>query len=216
MENFEKVCINRHLRNTGIVAISFVGTVSIIGLALTIYSIVLAKYLFALWYFVAFVLGLVYTVIKINATFPTYVMTDGEVLSMSIWENGIMPYQLPEKPNFFSDFIPEKIRTDEILIKEIDSIYIGSNKFLEKSLEEDKIPEILHRLSKDKHLKATIKRMDFMLVVAKDGEECFMSVTGFDISELANLLNTIERNGTGVQIFTNIPKLIKLRDAKKA
>ena len=130
---------------------------------------------------------------------------------MTIWKNGILPYQIPEKPNFLSDFIPEKIKKDEIDLNDISEIYIGSKRFLSRHLDDDKYPEILKSIGEDRHFESVIKRMDFLLVVAKDGETCFMSVTDFDIRGLSEIIDEIERNCAGVKIFVGIPKLRRIR-----
>ena len=211
MESIEKVSLNTKARRINTVKISIVGTISIVGLALAVYSAVSAEFLFALWYFLAFLFGLIYTVLKINATFPTYIAADDEKLILSSWENGIMPYTLPEKPTFFSDFMPEKIKTDEIFMKDIESVYIGTKRYFERNLAEGKMPEMLKRIGEDKHLKDALKRMDFILILAKNEEVCFMSVTGFDMKGLSNILEKIEKNGAGVQIYTNVAKLLKIK-----
>ena len=215
METMNKVCLEKRMRRNYTIKIAVVGTISLAGLILAVYSLFTAKYLFAVWYFVAFLLGLSYVVIRINAVFPTYIAVSGDRLVMSVWENGVMPYRLPEKPTIFSDFMPEKIKTDEIDLDQIDSIYIGSKKYMNRFLSEEDCPKILDRLSKDKHLEKIVKRMDFFVVVAKDGETCFMSVTDFDIKELANLVEEIERRCTGLKFYTSVPKLRRIREKMK-
>jgi len=215
MKDFEKVCLNKRDRNINIVKISLVATVSLVGFAMMIVSIAVGNFIFAIWYGIAFLLALIYVEIRINAVFPTYVMTDGEKLTMSTWHNEIMPYKLPEKPTFFSDYIPDKIKTDEILLKDIMSIYLGSERLFYKELPEDAIPKNLKRALEDSHSQNEVKRMDFMLVIAKNNEECFMSIDKFDVKALASLLDTVEKNGDRIQIFTNMPKLSKIREDSK-
>ncbi len=212
MNYLSKVCLDKHLRRTYTIKIAAIGTISLLGLVLGIYSVVTAKYIFALWYFIAFILGLSYTVIRINTAYPTYIATDGEKLVMSVWTNGIMPYTLPDKPNFLSDFIPDKVKTYEIPMSELDSVYIGSKKFLKRSLAENAYPEILTRFEDDRHFDKTTKRMDFIYLGLKDDSYRFMSITGFDIDSLAEFIDTVEKNCVGVQVHTNMPKLVKLRN----
>ena len=215
MEANVKVSVNAKLRRNATIKISLVGTVAVLGLALSIYSLITANFLFSLWYFVAFVLGLSYVVIRINAIFPTYVMIDNGELAMSIWENGIVPYKLPEKPTFISDFMPDKIKKDKISADEIAEIYIGSKRFFDRNLEDDKYPKILKKISERTHFDNTIKRMDFMLVIAKDGESCFMSVTDFDVYALAELLDEVEKSYADIKISVGMPKLKRIRDRMK-
>ena len=214
MEYLSKVSLDAKVRRNHVIKISLVGSVCLLGLALGIYSIVIKNVLFAIWYFLAFLLGLSYVVIRINACFPTFVATDGEKLVLSTWKNGVMPYTLPEKPNFFSDFIPEKIVTNEIAMDDIASIIVGSKRFIKKTLGDEDYPEIFKQFDKSKNFDKVLKRMDFILVETKTDENCFMSITDFDLLGIADLLEIVEKNCAGVQIFTNIPKLVKMRNTR--
>lgn len=215
METFKKAAVDKRIRRNATVKISLVGTVTLVGFILSIYSLFTSNFLFALWYFVAFVLGLSYVIIRINAVFPTYVQVDGDRLILSVWENGIMPYCIPEKPGFLSDFMPEKIKRDEISLDEIQTVYIGSKRFFDRHLTEEQYPEILKRLGSDRHFEKAVKRMDFLLIIAKDGEECFMSVNDFDIRALADVIDILEKNCVGVQVFVGVPKLRRIRETIK-
>lgn len=215
MENLVKVSVSRKVRQNAIVKISVVGTVALLGLVLSLYSIFSSNLLFAVWYFVAFILGLSYVVIRINAVFPSYIQVYEDRLVMSVWKNGVMPYRLPEKPTFLSDFMPEKIKKDEIALSEIAEVYVGSKRFFDRTVKDEYYPDMLKTLGQARHLENTVKRMDFLLVVAKDGEKCFMSVTDFDVKGLSDILDEIERNCAGVQVFVGIPKLRRIRDRIK-
>ena len=214
MDYLSKVSLADKVRRDHIIKISLVGSVCLLGLVLCIYSLVVQSFLFALWYALAFILGLSYVVIRVNACFPTFLATDGEKVVLSVWENGIMPYTLPEKPNFLSDFVPEKIKTNEVPMEDISSVILGSRKFLKKTVAEESYPEILKRLDENKHFDNVLKRMDFILVQTKNGENCFMSITDFDISGLAEFVSIIEKNCAGVQVQINIPKLVRLRNKR--
>lgn len=214
MENFSKVSIAANVRRNHIIKISLVGSVCLLGLVLCVYSLVIKSFLFALWYALAFVLGLSFVIIKINACFPTFIMADSEKVTLSAWKNGIMPYTLPENPNFLSDFIPDKIKISEIAMEDITSVIIGSRKFLKKSLSEEEYPEILKRLDDNKHFDGVLKRMDFIFIRAKSGENCFMSVTDFDLLGIKDFLEVVEKNCQGVQVVTNIPKLVRMRNTR--
>ncbi len=215
MEHLAKAGLNSKTRREYMIKISLVASVSLLGIILSVCSIFLGNYLFAAWYFAAFVLGLSYVIIRINTVFPTYLAADSEKVILSVWQNGILPYTLPEKPTLLSDFIPEKVKTDEISISDIDMVLLGSRKYLIRNLNDDEYPEILKRLDKNKHFDGTLKRMDFIYIRAKNGENCFMSITGFDISELSEVIAVIEKYCQGVRIMTNLPKLARLRNSIK-
>lgn len=214
MDYLSKVALSGKVRRDNIIKISLVGSVCLLGLILCIYSLATSSFLFALWYALAFVLGLSYVIISINACFPTFLATDGEKVVLSVWENGIMPYTLPEKPNFISDFIPEKIKTIEVAMEDIGMVSVGSLRLIKKSIPEEDMPEIFKRLGGNKHFDTVLKRMDFLFIKTKDDKICFMSVTDFDIPELSRFLDVIEKNCQGVQVTTNIPKLVKMRNAR--
>ena len=214
MEYLSKVSLGAKVRRNHVIKISLVGSVCLLGIALGIYSIVIKNVLFAVWYFLAFLLGLSYVVIRINACFPTFVSTDGEKVTLSAWKNGVMPYTLPEKPNFFSDFIPEKVVTSEIAMEDIASIIVGSKRFIKKTLGDEDYPEIFKQLDENQHFDKILKRMDFLLVETKTDENCFMSITDFDIRGIADFLEIVEKHCAGVQILTNIPKLARMRNSR--
>ena len=215
MEYLSKVSIRDKVRRDHVIKISLVGSVCLLGLVLGIYSLAINNFLFALWYALAFVLGLSYVIIRINACFPTFIATNGEKVVLSRWKNGIMPYTLPEKPNFISDFIPEKVQTSEIAMEDIDAVVIGSRRFLNKNLSEEEYPEILKRLDLNKHFDNVLKRMDFIFVRTKNDENCFMSITDFDLSGVNDFLDVIEKNCPGVSIQINIPTLVKMRNIRE-
>lgn len=213
MEFLSKASLSHKVRRDYIIRISIVGSVSLVGIILAIYSLTVGNLLFALWYLAAFILGLSYVIIRINTAFPTYIGATSESVVLSFWKNGVMPYTLPEKPTFFSDFIPEKIKTIEISMDDIDSVIIGSKKILAKHLSPEEFPEILSRLSGEKHFDRVLKRMDFICVKTKFGDNCFMSITDFDVKEIFEFTNTLEKYCSGVQILTNLPKLVRMRNS---
>lgn len=213
MEVSNKVTIDKKMRRNAIIKISIVGTVTLLGIILALYSLFNGKYLFALWYFIAFVLGLSYVIIRVNAIFPSYVSIEGDTLVMSVWENGALPYKISEKASFFADFMPEKVKKDEIALEEIAKVYLGSKRFLERHLEE--YPEDLKEIMDNKHLNSAIRKLDFLLVTVKDGESCFMSVANFDTDGLVEIIEEIENKVAGVQIFVGIPKIRRKREALK-
>jgi len=214
MEYLSRVSINAKVRRNHVIKISLVSSVCLLGIVLGVYSIIIREYLFALWYALAFLLGLSFVIIRINACFPTFVATDGEKVVLSSWKNGIMPYMIPEKPNFFSDFIPDKIIVNEIAMEDVASIIVGSKRYLKKSVGDEDYPEILGRLEENKHFNKGLKHMDFIFVETKTEENCFMSITDFDLDGIAEFLEVVEKNCAGVQILTNIPKLVKKRNTR--
>jgi len=211
MEYLAKASLSQKVWRNYIIKISLVGTVSIAGLVLAFVSIFSGRYLFALWYFIAFCLGISYTVIRINTVLPTYIAADEDKITLSTWDNGVFPYRIDEKPNILSDFIPEKVKVNEIEFSEIDRIYIGSKKYLKKTLAEEEYPQILTMLEEDKHIDKTLRRMDFLLVVTAGGNVSFMSVTDFDIQALSDVIDVVERNCQGVKINIYLPKLARMR-----
>lgn len=211
MEFLSKVSLSSKVRRDYIIKISLVGSVSLVGIALAIYSLFAGKLLFAAWYLAAFILGLSYVIIRINTAFPTYIAADSERVVLSFWKNGVMPYTLPEKPTLISDFIPERVTTVQLPMSDIESVIIGSKRYLAKNLTEEQFPEILTRLSENKHFDSVLKRMDFICINTKYGYNCFMSVTDFDLHGILEFIGVVEKYCNGVRIMTNIPKLVRMR-----
>lgn len=212
MEYLSKAALEEKVWRSYLVKITAVGTISLTGLILAIISIFSGNYLFAFWYFVAFCLGFSYVIMRINTAFPTYLATDGEKLVLSTWNNGVFPYRVSEKANFISDFIPESVRTDEIAFGEIEKIFLGSKRYMQKILSEEEYPEVLKILEKDKNNDKILKRMDFLLVTARNGESSFMSITDFDIKSVSDVIDVLERNCPGVKFQIHMPKLVRLRN----
>lgn len=212
MEFLSRASLKKKVRRDYIIKISLVGSVSLAGLVLAFYSIFSGNFVFALWYVAAFVLGLSYVIIRINAAFPTYIAADSEQVVLSCWKNGVMPYTMPEKPTLISDFIPERVKTLQIPMDDIDMVLLGSKRYFEKCLSAEEIPEMLVKLAENKHYAGILKRMDFILVKTKYGDNCFMSITDFDLDELLDFVGTVEKHCNGVQIKTNIPKLVRMRN----
>lgn len=212
MEYLSKVTLNKAARRNYMIKISLVGSVSLVGLVLAIINIFTGRFLSVAWSLAGTALGLSYVIIKINTAFPTYLATDGEKVVLSVWKNGVMPYTLPETPTLISDFIPEKVNTVEVLVEDIKAVIIGSKRLLKKHLDEDEYPQILTRLSEDKHFDKILKRMDFIYIRTKTDENCFMPITDFDTADIAEFVGIVERYCNGVQIVTNIPKLVRMRN----
>ena len=214
MEYYKRASLSQKVWRNYMVKISLVGTVSLAGLVLALISIFSGRFLFAFWYFVAFCLGLSYVVIRINTALPTYLAADSEKLTLSVWNNGVFPYKVEEKPSIISDFIPDRVKTDEIEYQELDSIYVGSKRYLKKTLREEEYPRVLSMLEEDKHMDATLKKMDFFLAFTHSGECAFMSITDFDVEALSDVIDVIERNCQGVKINIHLPKLVRFRNKK--
>lgn len=215
MEYLSKATLEKKVWQKYIIKIAVVGTISLAGFVLAIVSCFTGNPLFAFWYFIAFCLGLTYVIIRINTAFPTYLATDGEKLILSTWKNGVFPYRVSERASFISDFIPDKVKTDEIAFEDIEQVFVGSKKYMQKVLGEDEYPSILKMLESDKSTDKSLKRMDFVLVTAKSGEQCFMSITDFDISAVSDVIDVLERNCSGVRILIHLPKLVRMRNKLK-
>ncbi|MBE7015772.1 MAG: hypothetical protein E7417_02990 [Ruminococcaceae bacterium] len=211
MEYISKASIKDKVRRNYILKIAIVGTISLAGFVLAITNLFSGGVLYAFWYLIAFIIGLSYVVIRINTAFPTYIATDGEKLVLSTWKNCILPYKVKEKPAFISDFIPDGVKCEEISFSDLDRIYVGSLKFLKKSLSEEEYPGSLKSFEEDNQLEKMLKRMDFFLAITTNGEISFMSIVDFDLDAVSSVLDSVERNCQGVKIQIHIPKLLRIR-----
>lgn len=211
MEYISKAAIKNNVRRNYILKITIVGTISIAGFVLALTNLFSGNILYAFWYLIAFIIGLSYVVIRINTAFPAYIATDAEKLVLSTWKNGIFPYKVKEKPGFISDFIPDGVKCEEISFSDLDRIYVGSVRFLKKSLQEEEYPKIFTELEEDKQMEKMLRRLDFFIAITTNGDVSFMSIADFDLEDLSKVLDNVERNCQGVKIQIHIPKLVRIR-----
>ncbi len=213
MANLVKAELAEKVKRGNIIKIALVATVSVIGLMLAAVSVINGSFIFAIAYFVAGILGVLYTIIKINATFPPSLQCDGEKLTISTWDNGFFPYKIDFKPAFFADFVPAKTVTNEIMVSQICDIAIGTRGYLSKTLKSYELDKRLREISSlSRRLDTVLKRCDIFYLRLKDDRIYTMSVSGFDIESLHALVDMIEHKTAGIEFKTNLRLLRRKRE----
>lgn len=213
MTNFIKAELDAKVRTRSIVKIAVVATVSIAGLVLAVTSLIGGAFLYAAAYLVAGALGVLYAIIRINATFVQSVVLDGDRLTLNMWDNGFFPYNIHYKPRFFADFVPAKSVSYELNISDISDIVIGSSGFVAKTDADSISKRIAEVLDEDKSLERFLKRYDMLYVKLSDGGTYIMSVDSFDTDALYELVDYLERNVQGLEFKTNVRHLRRMRDS---
>lgn len=166
--------------------ICITASISLLGLVMAVYSIVKVKLVFALIYVVAAALGLIYAVMRINTVVPSYIARKDGYLYFQTWQ-GLFPFRTDK--GFAGEYIPAKTILKKIDISKINRIYLGTRNYLVKLLESGKFADEL--ADAKKKYESIVKRMDFIYISTKDGNEVFMSVTDFDDEEIADILKPI-------------------------
>ncbi len=208
-----KAELSEKVKKISLVKIAVVGTISIVGLIFSLCNLFGRGWIFALFYFVAGMMGVLYTVIEINLTRVPSVECDGETLWLNTWDNGIFPYRVDFKPRFFADFIPAKSESITLPLDEISDIAVGTMGFLRKTLKSQELDSEFSKFSHfSKRVGLYVKRCDIFCVRLKDGGIYMMSVKNFDMDGLYNIIDMIERSVQGVEFSTNIRKLRKKRE----
>lgn len=215
MTNYIKAELSAGIKKRNMIRIALVGTVSVIGLILSLTSLLDGAFLYAVAYLVAGALGILYAVIRINTVFVQSVVLDGDKLILSMWENGFFPYNINYKPRFFADFVPAGCVSEEINISDITDIAIGSRGFLGKSVDAETVSEKMSELlSADKSLEKYLRRYDMLYIKLSDGKTHIMSVNNFDTDALCGIVDYLERNVQGLEFKTSVRLLRRKKDQK--
>ncbi len=214
MKDVTKAGVSAKVKKNGIIKLTIIATVAVIGIIFSVYSAFNMQYLFALLYFIAACLGVIYSIMKINTVLPPSIECDGKILSLTTWDNCIFPYDVNFKPSVFADFVPAKTKSFELTVSEISSVVIGSKGFIVRTSADS---DIEHRffeiLGNNKKFHNIAKRSDIFYVKLKDGSVYFMSVDGFDANELYDIIDTIAHYVHGLEFKTNIRILRKKWEA---
>lgn len=213
MANLVKAELSARVKRNNMIKLTLVATIAVIGILMAVVSVINGKYLFAVAYLLAAVLGVLYTIIKINATLPPYAACDGEKLYMNTWNNCFFPYNLDFKPKFFADFVPARIVTFELPLDEIDDMAIGTKGYLSRTLKNEKLDSRFAAIAaKNRRLATELKRLDILYVRLKSGRIYMMSVSDFDVESLYHLVDMIEHRTQGLEFKTNVRLLRRKRE----
>lgn len=200
-------------RRRNMIKLTVVATAALIGVVMAIISVIFSRYLSAVLYLAAAVLGVLYAIIKINTILPPYAAVDGERLYMNTWDNNFFPFNIDFKPTFFADFIPAGTVSYEIPLSEIDDMAIGTKGYLLRTVGDSEVARRMSEIQRHgKRLDTMMKRCDILYVKTKSGEVYMMSVSDFDVNELYRLVDFVEHSTRGLEFKTNLRILRKKRD----
>jgi len=206
MDFMEKAVIAN--RKRGIVKISVVGAICVVGALLGAYNIYMQKYIYAILYFAAVILGLLYVIIKINTVMPAYLGATRDTIYMQCWENGAFAYKVGFKPAFLADFIPAKVKKYEIAIQDIKSVMIGNKNYLTRNLESEDFNRRIESVSEARKTEqGAVRKMDFIAIVDKDHKVYFMPVTDMEQEDVAKVINLIHRKNPEAEIKCNLREI---------
>ena len=187
MDLTQRASMNKKVKNFNLILICIIGSISVLGLVMAIYSIVKFEFIFAIIYLVAVILGFSYIIMKINLIMPTYVERNNEFLCIQNWVNGVFPF-VPDN-GIIGEFLPSKSMLKKINISSISKVYIGSRNYLLKLVEPGYFSSTMD-IYNEKY-DNIIKHMEFLYIKTTDDAEVFLSVTDFDEDELVSVFKPI-------------------------
>lgn len=187
MELTQRASMTKKVKNFNLILICIVGSISVLGLVMAIYSVVKFEFIFAIVYLIAVILGFSYIIMKINLIMPTYIERNNDSLFIQNWVNGLFPF-VPDN-GIIGEFVPSKSMLKKIDISSIDKIYIGSRNYLLKIIEPGNFSNTMENY-KEKY-DNIIKHMEFLYIKTVDDAEVFLSITDFDENELINIFKPI-------------------------
>ncbi len=212
MANSVRAELSERVKKKSFTKVAAIGTIALLGLVLGAHSLIQAKIVVSIIYFIAVLLGILYIVIEINYTKIPSIECDDESLVLTTWDNGVFAYRTDFKLQFFGDFIPAKSVSHDIALDDISDLAIGTQGFLTKALKSRELDMNFKKLSKSKHMVNYLKRCDILCVRLKDDTIYIMSVKKFDTDKLYEIVDKIEHCVSGLEFKTNIRQLRKKRE----
>ena len=119
MDSRKRVTLDNKIRRNSIIKLALIATVSVVGVLMAVVCMIDRTPVFALLYLIAAVLGVMYSVMQINATLPPSVEFDEHTLYLNTWDNCFFPFRVGFRPAFLADFVPAKTVTFELPIADI-------------------------------------------------------------------------------------------------
>lgn len=199
MEYTQKVSISKSIKNTNMILICIMTSISLLGAVMAIYSLFNQRLIFAVIYFIAVILGFSYVIMRINTVIPTYIATKDGYIYMQNWDNGIFPFKTDA--GFIGEFLPAKTAIKKIEIACVSKIYLGSRNYLLKLVDDGEFKRCLKR--PDQKYETILKRTEFFYILTNDMHEYYMSVTDFDDEEFAQLLKPITEENEKIDFRCN-------------
>ena len=187
MDLILRASMSKKARNINLIIISIIGSISVLGFVMAIYSFVKLEVIFSIVYLIAVLLGFSYVVMKINTIIPIYIERNGDLICIQNWINGLFPF-VPDR-GIIGEFTPAKSMLKKIDISSVSKIYIGSRSYLLKVVEDGDFTRTID-VFKDKY-DNILKHMDILYIKTIDDNEVFLPVTDFDDDELVAIFKPI-------------------------
>ena len=187
MDLNKRASVSQKARNINLVIISIVGSISVLGFVMAIYSLVKLEIIFSIVYLLAVLLGFSYVVMKINTIMPIYIERNDDLICIQNWVNGLFPF-VPDR-GIIGEFTPSKSMLKKIDVNSISKIYIGSRSYLLKVVKEGDFTKTIDEF-KEKY-DNILKHMDILYIKTIDESEVFLSVTDFDDDGLIDIFKPI-------------------------
>ena len=213
MDSRKRVTLDKKIRRNSIIKLALIATVSVVGVLMAVVCLIDRTPVFALLYLIAAVLGVMYSVMQINATLPPSVEFDEHTLYLNTWDNCFFPFRVGFRPAFLADFVPAKTVTFELPIADICELAIGTKSYLSRMMQNEAIDIRLGEISrKSRHINEMLKRVDILYARLTNGEIYMMSVTDFDVDGLNDMVNAVMHGAHVSEFKTNMRLLRKKRE----
>ena len=211
MDLIQRASMSKKARNINLVIISIIGSISVLGFVMAIYSLVKLEIIFSIVYLIAVLLGFSYVVMKINTIIPIYIERNGDLICIQNWINGLFPF-VPDR-GIVGEFTPARSMIKKIDINSISKIYIGSRSYLLKVIDEGDFTKTIDEF-KEKY-DNILKHMDILYIKTVDNNEVFLSVTDFDDDELVSIFKPIVEGNDKIDFKCSNRYISKAIPAKK-
>jgi len=199
MDYTQKASISKNVKNFNMILICIMGSISLLGLVMAVYSLVHSKFLFSVIYIAAVILGFSYVVMRINTVMPTYIARGTKHIYIHNWNNGLFPFKCDK--GFWGDFLPDKTSLKKVDISAVSKIYLGSKNYILKLVSDGELYSKIK--NPQKKYESILKRMQFLYILTNDNKEIYMSVTDFDDGELSEVLKPIVESNEWIDFKCN-------------
>ncbi len=190
-----KATVGRKKRIFVMVFVCLLMCLCVFALMLSIYSFASDNIVFGISYIIAIILGLSYIVIKFNQIYSTFVAADDSNLILKCWDNHFFPYNTWSGIPVLREFIPARSETLTVPMDEIETVMIGTKSYIKRNADDEEFKKEIIPYEKHKYsgITRSFEKFNILYIRAKSGESCFMSIDGFEPSEVMEVINRFSR-----------------------
>lgn len=184
--------------------------------ALTFASLSFAngRFVYGVLYIVCAIISAMVTIVRINTVYPPFIAADSECVYMQTWNNRAAACPVDNPVPLVREFLPAKTVRDDIPIKSISRVLIGTKNYLKRQCANDEpFLEQIKKLERSRVFRGTnaFAAIELMYIACSDGTSYFMSVQDFDADDVARVLAVIEKENGEVEITCNDQKIRRAR-----